>query len=604
MSMIKSVNKVISTYENIFSVSDDGCMKEDNTKTTKLAAGELGNKLKSKTVLFLEKYDFKMPIEYCESRCLSKIVRDDLEMSCDMSNNNIVSNILSSSNEPCSKYNLLLNKWSSIYSLDKKFIKDNQKVLKKYKKYSSNMDAFVEDYVNYKQQQNFLSKFQYIQFTRFSFLNKLPDFLQFLALYNFCTPFMALLAPLIGLIMPYFVLYFKGIRLTFDQYSELIRKIILNQRMIKGLLNFSKNSLQSNMYVLTSIFFYVMSLYNNILSCIDFYKNVEFMICFIDKYEKFITNGELLIDNIHKYTQNRKSFCKFNDKMMEQKAYIRKMKHQICEISNCSSKYIKYGKIGKMLKCNYDLFNIDRYDETIGYLIYLNNYNNDLSNISNLVKNGKMNMCKFVGNCDEKPFIKGNYYLHLLNEKSICNDVSTKTNCLITGPNASGKTTLIKSTLINLFLSQSIGCGCYKKCKTQIYDYYHSYLNIPDTSSRDSLFQAEARRCKEIMTFIEKHKKKKHFCVFDEIYSGTNPNDAVLCASVYLENLNKYKDNVDYLLTTHYIDICKKFQKSTNVSNKKMKVVVDENGKIHYKYKIVNGISDINGGYQILKQLD
>ena len=154
-----------------------------------------------------------------------------------------------------------------------------------------------------------------------------------------------------------------------------------------------------------------------------------------------------------------------------------------------------------------------------------------------------------------------------------------------------------------MFLSQSIGCGCYRKCKMPLYDHYHSYLNIPDTSSRDSLFQAEARRCKEIMSFIEKYKNKKHFCVFDEIYSGTNPTDAVLCASIYLKNLNEHKPNVDYLLTTHYTDICKKFQTVPTISTKKMKVVVDSDGHINYNYKLISGISIINGGYQILEQL-
>ena len=65
-------------------------------------------------------------------------------------------------------------------------------------------------------------------------------------------------------------------------------------------------------------------------------------------------------------------------------------------------------------------------------------------------------------------------------------------NILITGPNASGKTTTIKSILINLIMGQQFGMGCYRKASISVYDYFHSYLNIPDTSGRDSLFQAEA----------------------------------------------------------------------------------------------------------------
>ena len=32
---------------------------------------------------------------------------------------------------------------------------------------------------------------------------------------------------------------------------------------------------------------------------------------------------------------------------------------------------------------------------------------------------------------------------------------------IITGPNASGKTTTLKSSLINILLSQQIGFGCF-----------------------------------------------------------------------------------------------------------------------------------------------
>ena len=51
-------------------------------------------------------------------------------------------------------------------------------------------------------------------------------------------------------------------------------------------------------------------------------------------------------------------------------------------------------------------------------------------------------------------------------------------------------------------MSQQIGYGCYSSAKIKCYDNFHSYLNIPDTSGRDSLFQAEARRCKDILETI------------------------------------------------------------------------------------------------------
>lgn len=593
--MADPIKSILSKYNQVMKIAQN----ESQSKMTEATSSPEYN---ANIVVFLKKYDFSLPIEYCSHRRLSNVVRDDLEMSGDLSDN-IINGLLETSGMS-SKYNLLIDKWSSTYSLDKKFLKDNQKVLKSYKGFNSNMDDFIGSYSDFKRQNNFLSRFQYIQFKRFRSLNKTSEFLQFLALYNFCTPLMSLLMPIIGLIMPYFVLYFKGIRIGFKEYMTLVRGIVLNQYIIKGLLNFRKNTLQSNAYVLSSMFFYFLSIYNNIVSCVEFHGNVEFMIKFIDRYNEFISNGDKLIDSVYKYTHSKKTFKSFNEKMLFHKSHIQDMKRQICEITDCDAKYMKYVKIGKMLKCNFDLFYNKNFDETIGYLIYLNNFNADLSQISTLVQDNKMNACTFMKTkTSKKPAMKGSYYLPHINSAPISNDISMKTNMLITGPNASGKTTLIKTTLINLFLSQSLGYGCYQKCKMQLYDHYHSYLNIPDTSSRDSLFQAEARRCKEIMTFIQKHKKSRHFCVFDEIYSGTNPNDAVLCATIYLKDLNKYKSNVDYLLTTHYVDICENFKIEKTISNNKMKVIVGEDGKINYKYKLISGISKINGGYQILEQL-
>jgi hypothetical protein len=550
---------------------------------------------------YLKKYDFKHPIEYSKHKPLTRTVQEDLEINEDLSSN-ILNYIYNNDPENKSKYNLLLNKWSSLYSLDEQYLKDSQRVLKKYKYHKNNMDNFIDEYIDFKEEQNFLSKYQYVQFKRFQQLNTIVPFLQVLALYNFCTPLFSVLAPIIGLIIPYFVLYIKGLRLGFSQYILVVKNIIKNQYLIKGVLNLSKNSLQSNMYVITSIFFYFVSIYNNIISCFQFYKNTEFMIKFSDKYSGFLDQGETLIDSIYKCTRKRKTFLKFNKEMMNHKEKIVKMKTQLNNICDCKDKITKYGIIGFLLKCNFDIYYDSQYDETVGFLFYLNNYNHDMHNVSSLLNDKRLNICHFKANA--KPVIEGGYYLPHIADTKVTNDINLNKNLIITGPNASGKTTLIKSTILNLFLSQSMGCGCYSRCETPLYDYYHSYLNIPDTSNRDSLFQAEAKRCKEIIVFIEKHKTKKHFCIFDEIYSGTNPSDAVLCATIYLKGLNGYKECVDYALTTHYIELCENFEDNKWVVNKKMMVNQCKNGKLNYCYKIVDGISKINGGYQILEQLN
>ena len=83
-------------------------------------------------------------------------------------------------------------------------------------------------------------------------------------------------------------------------------------------------------------------------------------------------------------------------------------------------------------------------------------------------------------------------------------------NMIITGPNASGKTTFLKTTSINIICSQQIGADFFTMGSLHPYTHIHSYLNIPDTSQRDSLFQAESRRCKDILDIVRATVSRMH----------------------------------------------------------------------------------------------
>ena len=122
---------------------------------------------------------------------------------------------------------------------------------------------------------------------------------------------------------------------------------------------------------------------------------------------------------------------------------------------------------------------------------------------------------------------------------------------------------LTSISLLNILFSQQVGYGAFKKGKITPFHYIHAYINIPDSISRDSLFQAEARRCKDILDIIEQDPYKNHFCIFDELYSGTNPYEAVATAYGYLSYISK-NPNIRFMLTTHYIRLCKLFKKPLN----------------------------------------
>jgi DNA mismatch repair ATPase MutS len=293
---------------------------------------------------------------------------------------------------------------------------------------------------------------------------------------------------------------------------------------------------------------------------------------------------------------------KFNE---EVKQYLIKMENINNKIKTITDyNMFNFGKIreiGYVFKCFYELHSDKIYDDIIMYSLGFNGYMDCLKGLQNNISERKMNFTLFVNNSKYNKFTNS-YYAPLKNSNPIKNNVKLNKNIIITGPNASGKTTILKSTLINILFSQQFGCGFYDTAKLKPIKYVHCYLNIPDTSGRDSLFQAEARRCKDILDLISVYKKETHFCAFDELYSGTNPEEAECSATAFMKYLTKYK-NVSCILTTHFTKICDKLEKSKMAVNYKMKTI-QKDDTLEYKYELEKGISKIKGGIIVLKQMN
>ena len=219
----------------------------------------------------------------------------------------------------------------------------------------------------------------------------------------------------------------------------------------------------------------------------------------------------------------------------------------------------------------------------------------------------------------------GMYYPAHSKEEAVRNDCNLAENWIITGPNASGKTTYLKTVALNLIFTQQFGMGFYEHCVLYYpYSQYYTYLNIPDTSDRDSLFQAEVRRGKEILDSIRQetesqeatdaaNTEKRTFLLMDELFSGTNHDDAVEAAYGFLCYLGhpSRQNKSRFLLTTHFVDICDKIESVAPHVAQNGKMLIEETGEniqdeeeIRYLYQFKEGISRLRCGIHILKQMN
>jgi energy-coupling factor transporter ATP-binding protein EcfA2 len=541
------------------------------------------------SVTFDPKY-FKLPIEYIQHDEINDIVKNDIELNSNNSKN-IYNNLIPES--------ILVDKWCSNYTTNKPFLKDTQQHIKHYSVAETISESMFNEYKKFKEDGNFIDKYQYMSIKVLKPLNNYSVFLQCLGFFNLASPALSLLSPLFVLIVPFVILKLRGIKMNISTYIIFLKGAVMQNSFYKLFTNFGTMNAQQKLSGCVSILFYIFQVYNNVMSCINFYRNIHTISGFIFKYKDHLKSSIMLCEKVQTSVKKYESYTSFYNDIEHHKNEMNKLFRRIDVLMPYNNTLSKLSQLGVYMHLYYDMYYNEKYNETFMYSIFLKQYDTDLSNFNKHVRSKKINKCKYGSVTSMRKM----YYLPHIQNKYVSNDINIDKNIIITGPNASGKTTILKSVLINVLLSQQIGYGCYSSAKIKLYDTFHSYLNIPDTSGRDSLFQAEARRCKDILQLITETPDNNHFCIFDEIYSGTNPNDAVLCANLYLKGMNHFKASVDYILTTHYIKLCENFDKEPLIQNLKMNVDVKED-KINYLYEIVSGISYVHGGKHILKEMN
>jgi len=560
---------------------------------------------------------FKMPIYYNANKIeLKKNIIADLELvsTIDQSCNPIYDFCFNNNNDISKK---LIEQVSKYYTTDTIFLKDNQKLLKEYKRENNGENKYTDFSPNYKNiieiwnelkiESGFKEKYYYVDWEMLEFLNKSDLFLQVMSIYNLFSPIFSLLIPLIILIIPFFIIKMKGLDVTLSEYLDIL-KIVAQQNAIGKIftVNFSEIQLQERIYIMISAAFYIFSIYQNIMVCIRFHKNMTIIHNHFKEIKIYLNKTLTSMENYLTYSNELVSHKDFNNNLTLKMQLLTHINKKLDSVSEYSLYNIgKFKEIGHILKYFYELHTDKEYEDAIMYSLGFNGYIDCIEGLQNNIKERKINFATFIKE-NKKTIFKNSYYACLSrptsNLKPIKNTIKFKKNMIITGPNASGKTTILKSTLINIIFTQQFGCGFYESAKFAPYNHIHCYLNIPDTSGRDSLFQAEARRCKEILDIISAYKNESHFCVFDELYSGTNPEEAEISATAFMSYLTKHT-NVTCLLTTHFVNVCKSLENHKKIMNCHMSVE-KINHKLKYHYILKQGISEVKGGINILSEMN
>lgn len=550
---------------------------------------------------------FHLPISYNSKKTeLRKNIIDDLELveTVDPSG----SSIYSLAFQPSTCFGKkVLEKLPNFYTTDITFLKDTQKILTSYSGIDCDIDFsnIMDIWDEIKNDTGFKEKYHYIDWPMWEHLNKSEWFLQILSLYNLTSPVLSFIVPIVILFIPFFIIKAKGLPITFSEYLDVLKIVAANHAIGKLFTQFGSVKTEEKIYLIVSAGFYVFSIYQNILTCFKFHQNMIKIHSHLKYIQRYIEFTEKNMNNFLLFSQNMTSYDEFNSRIREKIHILIQFKEKLQRITPYQMNIQKIGELGIVLKHFYDIYQDSIYNDAFMYSFGFNGYIDNLQGIKKNIQDGFLHFTKFSLK-KRKNVFKNAYYPALMRSKPVKNDINFKKNIILTGPNASGKTTVLKSALINIIFSQQMGCGFYESATIRPFDFIHCYLNIPDTSGRDSLFQAEARRCMEILDIIrdEENSGKTHFCAFDELYSGTNPADAIMSSLAFMEFLIKNKCTT-CILTTHFTDVCKRLDNNSAIINFHMKTEnKNENGDFNYTYMLKKGISELRGGLKILNDMN
>ena len=142
---------------------------------------------------------------------------------------------------------------------------------------------------------------------------------------------------------------------------------------------------------------------------------------------------------------------------------------------------------------------------------------------------------------------------HILLKKQVVNPLSLEKNLIITGPNAAGKTTYVRAVCTNTILSQTFGIACALYANINIVHALGSFMRIDDSLGKESLFEAEAKRCSELIEqanqIVATNKKALYF--LDEPMHSTPPIEGSATSMAVTEYMGKLP-GIKLLVTTHY----------------------------------------------------
>ncbi|EES42177.1 MutS domain V protein [Staphylococcus caprae M23864:W1] len=177
---------------------------------------------------------------------------------------------------------------------------------------------------------------------------------------------------------------------------------------------------------------------------------------------------------------------------------------------------------------------------------------------------------------------------------AVPNDLNLDNHILLTGSNASGKSTFMKAVALNIIMSQSLRTATADTFKCKPGYVYTSMANADDVLSGDSYFMAELKSIRRLFNIDT---QGTVYCFIDEIFKGTNTTERIAASESVLSYLNALP-NYQVVAATHDIELSSLLERDYHNYHFNESI---NNNEIYFDYKIKPGKANTRNAIELLR---
>ena len=181
-------------------------------------------------------------------------------------------------------------------------------------------------------------------------------------------------------------------------------------------------------------------------------------------------------------------------------------------------------------------------------------------------------------------------------ENPVANSIRQSRGMLVTGSNASGKSTFLKTVAINAILAQSINTCCARLYNGNYYRVYSSMSLRDSLESGESYYMVEIKAIKRIVDAALFDSPNPLLCFVDEVLRGTNTVERIAASVQILKRLSQ--KGVYCFAATHDTELTHLLDKVYDNCHFEEEV---RDGDVLFSYRLLKGRAHTRNAIRLLE---